>query len=257
MDGSHVELTDIEREERIQALLKERDRLKSEQVRDEWHRAELRQLYDEARLATRRYELYNNGRRSDALHYAENLACLRGHEHNSLIQSKRVKIYRLELDFWSLKRIVEDDTAAVEVSDRIGEKELENVKGNEEQAEKLAALKEDRVKLQTEEAEDLKEQDRLRSLHLAAKAKYDPKAKCPDRQVLWQATHSTACDLEDHFCQMERRSQRLRQIELDMYILRVDMWDFDSVHRRKRKLADFNRECGRTLSNPDAGSGSA
>jgi hypothetical protein len=127
-------LTDEERKEKMQAMIKERDQLKRLRVEDGWRSAELTRLCDDARLAVRRDELDADGRESGALSRAEKLAVLQRDEYRSLLEKRQMRVYRLDHDIWKLETfILKDRAAGTEDSDTVFEEDLGIVKGDSEQ----------------------------------------------------------------------------------------------------------------------------
>lgn len=236
---------DAEQERKLAALIQENEQLESEKAEDEKHHAVLKSLYN---TVSAEYSLNNrppNWRdlwcdiysTATEVDESRRRLCFK----SQMLQRINLDIRALKVEIWaahwaakrgkelayfnkcSERRASQEATAVSENLDTVESKESTAITKPSEQVEKLAALLKEKTQLETEKIEDTRRHTELKAVYERGCADYKLEYCHPnDSSSLWRATHSAAIKVDEHVHYMNKKSERLQRIAVDIWALNVE-----------------------------------
>jgi hypothetical protein len=196
----------------------------------------LTRLREDARLALRRDELHAEGRNSKILSRAKEHAELTLDEHSRLVEKKRQQRNLVSLSIWALMAALWHD--------------LGGFKGAVEQEDRLVALRKEKEQLQGRVEDDVEQHGELARLHQEACLKHKGVVSGTHCKALWEATYSMALRTGEYYVRVSMKVHSIERINLEIEMLRMDIWELDVAKRREKGMADFMENSNKADANP-------
>jgi hypothetical protein len=117
--------------------------------------------------------------------------------------------------------------------------DLKGFKVDVEQGDKLVALKKEKEQLEGGIEDDVEQHAELARLHREACLKHKGVVSSTHCKALWEATCSTALRTGEDYVRVSMKMHRIERINLEIEMLRMDIWELDVAKRRAEGMADF------------------
>jgi hypothetical protein len=157
-------------------------------------------------------------------------------EHSCLVEKKRQQRSLLSLSIWALRASLWHD--------------LGGFKGDVEQEVKLVALRKEKEQLEGGIEDDVEQHAELARLHQEACLKHKGVASGAQCKAWGEATYSTALRTGEDYVRVSMKVHRIERINLEIEMLRVDIWELDLAKRRAKGMADLMENSKKANANP-------